>query len=220
MSRSTISPRRLALMLLSLLAPGIASAQTSQTLDHPTVVVFANGGGNSSLTNLDDAESAEEGLCVSAEGTSRKQLARSLIAAALNCAANGGPANCSASKIAPLYAACDAACTAGKTTATVKNRNVDCIEEGEYLFHPEGYKNPPNTVVGVCANGNVCTSSLRCTDGSACTEPAASVLPKMKSKRPVMTLAVVSSTSTISLPATDSTVHAPQVRQLWRVGEV
>jgi len=47
-----------AALVLSLLAPGIASAQTSQTLDHPTVVVFANGGGNSSLTNLDDAGTA------------------------------------------------------------------------------------------------------------------------------------------------------------------
>jgi len=47
-----------AALVLSLLAPGIVSAQTSQTLDHPTVVVFANGGGNSSLTNLDDAGTA------------------------------------------------------------------------------------------------------------------------------------------------------------------
>jgi len=47
-----------AALVLSLLGPGIASAQTSQTLDHPTVVVFANGGGNSSLTNLDDAGTA------------------------------------------------------------------------------------------------------------------------------------------------------------------
>ena len=47
-----------AALVLSLLAPGIASAQASQTLDHPTVVVFANGGGNSSLTNLDDAGTA------------------------------------------------------------------------------------------------------------------------------------------------------------------
>lgn len=47
-----------AALVLSLLAPGIASAQTSQTLDRPTVVVYANGGGNSSLTDLNDAGTA------------------------------------------------------------------------------------------------------------------------------------------------------------------
>jgi opacity protein-like surface antigen len=44
-----------AALALSLLAPSIATAQTSQSPDHPTVVFFANGGGNSSLTDLDDA---------------------------------------------------------------------------------------------------------------------------------------------------------------------
>jgi opacity protein-like surface antigen len=44
-----------AALALSLLAPGIATAQTSQSPDRPTVVFFANGGGNSSLTDLDDA---------------------------------------------------------------------------------------------------------------------------------------------------------------------
>ena len=47
-----------AALLLSLLAPSLASAQTRQTLDRPTLVAFANGGGNSSLTNLDDAGTA------------------------------------------------------------------------------------------------------------------------------------------------------------------
>jgi opacity protein-like surface antigen len=47
-----------AALVLSLLTPGIANAQTSQTLDRPTVVVYANGGGNSSLTDLDDAGTA------------------------------------------------------------------------------------------------------------------------------------------------------------------
>jgi opacity protein-like surface antigen len=44
-----------AALALSLLAPSIATAQSSQTLDHPAIVLFANGGGNSSLTDLDDA---------------------------------------------------------------------------------------------------------------------------------------------------------------------
>jgi hypothetical protein len=126
-------------------------------------------------TNLNDAESAEEGLCVPAEGTSRKQLARYLIAASLNCAVNGGPADCSASRIAPVYAACDAACAAGGPPAVIN----ECIEAGEYrLFHTSSYKNPPGSVVGLCANGNACTSSLGCTDGSTCTSPPAGSINK------------------------------------------
>jgi outer membrane protein with beta-barrel domain len=44
-----------AALALSLLAPSVATAQASQSLDRPTVVLFANGGGNSSLTDLNDA---------------------------------------------------------------------------------------------------------------------------------------------------------------------
>jgi hypothetical protein len=44
-----------AALALSLLAPSIATAQASQSLDRPTVVLFANGGGNNSLTDLNDA---------------------------------------------------------------------------------------------------------------------------------------------------------------------
>jgi hypothetical protein len=47
-----------AALVLSLLAPGIASAQARQTLDRPAIVAFANGGGNSSLTDLNDAGTA------------------------------------------------------------------------------------------------------------------------------------------------------------------
>src|SRR5437867_24801 len=44
-----------AALALSLLAPSVATAQASQSLDQPTIVLFANGGGNSSLTDLNDA---------------------------------------------------------------------------------------------------------------------------------------------------------------------
>ena len=44
-----------AALVVSLLAPAIATAQTSQGSDRPTAVFFANGGGNSSLTDLNDA---------------------------------------------------------------------------------------------------------------------------------------------------------------------
>ena len=47
-----------AALALSLLAPSIATAQASlrsQGSDRPTLVLFANGGGDSSLTDLNDA---------------------------------------------------------------------------------------------------------------------------------------------------------------------
>src|SRR5206468_9940685 len=113
-------------------------------------------------------------LCVPAEGTSRKQLARYLIAASLNCVVNGGPSDCSTSIIAPVYKACNEACANGGTKAVVNNTPVDCIEAGEYkLFHTSNYKNPRNSVVGVCADGNTCTSSRGCSDGSTCNPPSA-----------------------------------------------
>jgi hypothetical protein len=48
-----------AALLFSLLVPGIATAQDAgQTFDRPTLLFFANGGGNSSLTDLNDAGTA------------------------------------------------------------------------------------------------------------------------------------------------------------------
>jgi opacity protein-like surface antigen len=44
-----------AALVLSLVAPSVATAQASQSLDRPAVVLFANGGGNNSLTDLNDA---------------------------------------------------------------------------------------------------------------------------------------------------------------------
>src|SRR5215210_2612660 len=44
-----------AALVLSLLAPNLATAQAGQSLDRPAVVLFANGGGNNSLTDLNDA---------------------------------------------------------------------------------------------------------------------------------------------------------------------
>jgi opacity protein-like surface antigen len=51
-TRSSISSA----LLLALLVPAAASAQSAN--DRPSVVVFANGGGNSSVTDLDDAGTA------------------------------------------------------------------------------------------------------------------------------------------------------------------
>jgi hypothetical protein len=47
-----------AALLFSLLTPAFANAQDGRTLGRPTFVVFANGGGNSALTDLNDAGTA------------------------------------------------------------------------------------------------------------------------------------------------------------------
>jgi opacity protein-like surface antigen len=47
-----------AALVLSLLIPTIASAQSSQNLDRPQFLAFANGGGSSSLTDFNDAGTA------------------------------------------------------------------------------------------------------------------------------------------------------------------
>ena len=161
---------------------GGSTANTKQNVDVVQKVTDKAGGcivvcgEKITNTNLNDAESAIEGLCVPTADTSRRQLVRYLIAAALNCAVNGGPADCSASIIAPVFAACDAACAAGQTKAVINGKKVDCIEAGEYkLFHDDYYENPEGSVVGLCANGNPCTSGRGCTDRSTCTSPTASV---------------------------------------------
>jgi opacity protein-like surface antigen len=48
-----------AVLVFSVLVPGISAAQDSdQAFGQPAIVFFANGGGNSSLTDLDDAGTA------------------------------------------------------------------------------------------------------------------------------------------------------------------
>jgi opacity protein-like surface antigen len=67
-----------AALVLSLLAPSIATAQSSQTLDRPALVFFANGGGNSSLTDLDDAGTSSLKTGWTAGGGAGVQLNRYL----------------------------------------------------------------------------------------------------------------------------------------------
>jgi opacity protein-like surface antigen len=51
--------KRTAALLVSLLVPGITTAQeAAPSFGRPTLVFFANGGGNSSLTDLNDAGTA------------------------------------------------------------------------------------------------------------------------------------------------------------------
>jgi opacity protein-like surface antigen len=66
-------------LALSLLAPSIATAQSSlssQGSDRPTLVLFANGGGASALTNLDDAGTSSTKTGWTAGGGAGVQLNR------------------------------------------------------------------------------------------------------------------------------------------------
>ena len=81
MSLSSISK---AALLLSVLAPAALSAQSTSNVpatespfsDRPTLVFFANGGGNSSLTDLNDAGTASLGTGWTAGGGLGLQLNR------------------------------------------------------------------------------------------------------------------------------------------------
>jgi hypothetical protein len=81
-----------------------------------------------SNTEVDNASSAEEALCVAVKGQSTLQLARQLTAAALNCIVSGGGSDCSGISIAETFQACNDACAAGNTTADVNGSTVNCIE--------------------------------------------------------------------------------------------
>jgi hypothetical protein len=77
-------PTTQAALLLFLLAPAAASAQSTSTArgyqstysTRPTLVLFANGGGNSSLTDLNDAGTASLGTSWTAGGGLGVQLNR------------------------------------------------------------------------------------------------------------------------------------------------
>jgi hypothetical protein len=74
-------------------------------------------------TQLNDAASALESMCVSPQGDQRLQLVRQLTAASLNCILSTGSADClgvdgpSNLKIEDVFAACNLACEAGITNA-------------------------------------------------------------------------------------------------------
>src|SRR5262249_26556249 len=138
-------------------------------------------------SSLDSANSATEGLCVNIQGTSTKQLARQLIAAALNCLVFKDDPTCAGTSIGETFAACDAACTAGETTALVGGVPTDCIGAID-AFNNGQLSNceDPNTTVGFCFNGStntgvLCDSNLTpnngCPTGQTCKPGAANSGP-------------------------------------------
>jgi hypothetical protein len=127
-------------------------------------------------TNVNDANSAVEGMCVAVQGWPTKQLARQLIAATLNCLASGGPSDCSASSIADVYAACNDACAGGEVSAMVDGHPVSCIDAIDTFNNGELCHQQP---VGVCKQGktitgDLCLSTVPCPEGYTCASPPAS----------------------------------------------
>jgi len=67
-------------------------------------------------------------MCIKEVGGTTLQLVRQLTAAALNCGVSGGTCDCADAVIADVYAACDAACIAGETSAMVDDDLIDCTK--------------------------------------------------------------------------------------------
>jgi len=122
------------------------------------------------VSPVGNANSAIEGLSVTGGGT--KRLAFQLIAAALNCVASGDSTSdprCQNTSIADTYAACDAACTAGETSASIDGQTVDCISAIDAFNNGEACHVP---VIGFCkGTTTLCdTVSFPCAPGVACKE--------------------------------------------------
>ncbi len=76
-------------------------------------------------TDVESANSALEAMCVAVVGVSERQLARQLMATALNCVMSGGGATCTGISIGSVFADCNLVCESGGTSGT---RSVgDCI---------------------------------------------------------------------------------------------
>ncbi|MGH7894737.1 MAG: hypothetical protein ACREQL_08715 [Candidatus Binatia bacterium] len=103
-------------------------------------------------TVVSSADSAIEGICISPRGDMRLQLARQLTAMSLNCAMNGFYPDCSGHvRFAPLFAACNDACTQG--TADVG----DCIAASD-CFNNGGEIDLAN---GLCITDTIANCHLR-----------------------------------------------------------
>ncbi len=88
-----------------------------------TVINAAGGcleicGERISNTCVDSADSAVEAMCVEVAGVSARQLARQLMAAALNCVVSGGGATCSGISIESIFNDCQLVCESNGTQGT------------------------------------------------------------------------------------------------------
>jgi hypothetical protein len=113
-------------------------------------------------------------MCINEVGGTTKQLVRQLTAAALNCGVSGGTCDCEGSSITETYAACDAACIAGQTSALVGGNLVDCTSAIDCFNNGGIFDNATNTCkIGNCitlegADVGDCGLDGVCPDGSSC----------------------------------------------------
>jgi hypothetical protein len=80
-------------------------------------------------TNVGNAMSAIEALCVQVRGTQTLQLIRQLTAASLNCVVSGDPADCTGSSIASLFTDCNT-CSPSSNTIGGCIAALDCFNNG------------------------------------------------------------------------------------------
>ena len=83
-------------------------------------------------TNVGNANSAVEAMCVAVRGQLERQLARQLTAMALNCVVSGGNADCSGTTVEGLFTDANAACIAGGGGPELGSwiDQVDCFNNG------------------------------------------------------------------------------------------
>jgi hypothetical protein len=101
------------------------------------LVIDAAGGSldicGQTITNTDvgNMMSALEAMCVKVQGVQRRQLARQLTAAALNCVISGGGADCSDTSVEALFAEANAACAANSGNLSQYIDGIDAFNNGE-----------------------------------------------------------------------------------------
>jgi hypothetical protein len=96
-------------------------------------------------TDIDDASSSTEAICVPVKGAPILQLARQLTAAALNCLISGGGGDCAGTILySSVFADCNAKCSSGTAT---KAELTACISEIDCLNNGNSFDN------GICSPG-------------------------------------------------------------------
>jgi hypothetical protein len=89
-------------------------------------------------TDVDDARSSTEAICMHTKGKIERQLARQLTAAALNCVISGGGANCAGSPLySSIFSSCNATCEDKNSGLDVPRSDmtaciaaIDCLNNG------------------------------------------------------------------------------------------
>lgn len=85
-------------------------------------------------TDVNDAASSTEAMCVAVQGSPTAQLARQLTAGALNCLISGGGGDCAGTPLyTEVFTSCNAACasgTASKAELSACIGELDCLNNG------------------------------------------------------------------------------------------